>query len=476
MGAAIVKMNTGTGLVSVGYTPGALAITAARHAPSSARFDVDLIDDGHPYRMDQAAQVKDATDATTYFTGTVVDHPETSRSYDVRTVSMRCEGADVLLRRVRVRRAYTDTAAGDIIKDINTKDLGGALTVTAVVDGPVLEEMVFDGETVFEALGRIEEACSGFVLVISPAMACTFDAMDALTASSIVFTDASGAFDPDSVSVRRSASAYYNRVAVIAPAQAGREITESLDQDKDNTYFALKHPISTFLNDGDNKIYDSVNAVSYNARRRGYIAASLSGYDFDWEPKSSVIRRIVSLGLGAVLEVSYVPKAPPLYVVHDKCAIDARGGYPAGVFEHPPIVLDRFVPFEEMVAIALSTLRRHNRREAVELQFTTTTIETSGTLIYPGEPITVDSDRLGISGTYQVQRVVYTDRIPGEWTMTITATLGLAREATQGLGKALRQSSSKADAFVEGEAAGPLFMVPIRSDIEAVCLSTFEEV
>lgn len=477
-----LNIDTGAGSTSRVYVHGSLTVTMRKDAPSSASARLSLTTPGMPYDLDQAATITNG--ATTYFTGTVAAPVVSALNGPVRTVTLAFEGADAILgatgagRRAgpRITGTYSDTAAGDIIKDLNTKRWGSVFTTTDVDDGPVIPEIVFEDETGLGALRRIEEAARGFVLTIDASASIQFKHADDLPAAPFDLVPGARHFIKSTLRVSRGAAAYYNKVVVYGPEQEGQEIKEIIPTKAHGvTYWGGKQGVSKFPTpsggaEGDSAVVDTTNAVTYNARRRGATDDTLGASHFLYQDSQGALKRNTTLTSGNIdLQVSYKPRAPLVYALEDREAIDRRGGRPGGLYEAPPLILGRLVPYAEAVSMALAFLAKHAARQWTQVTFQASTTTAGVTLCEPGQKMTVTLPEEGLSGTFIVSAVVMTQRHPGdEWLMTVTAYQGnVPRSGGAAVSEAVRRARTPPTAFTDLQVDERQLVRTWRDDIGA---------
>ena len=476
-----IQVDTGSGLSTVAHSPG-FRFTEQSARPATLQFTIRTRTSGHPYRVDQDVALLNDAGSTTFFEGTIVGRKVKSiGDGGLRDITITAKASDQILDsgRVRITRRFTDTPAGTIITSINTTELGSTFTATGVVSGPTLSEMVFDGDTVREAFARIEEACVGYALYISASGAITFDLEENLSDAAQDVVPGAYGYDPTQMTIDRGEGTFYNRVVVIGPEQKGEEIKELLVQAPNtNEYWLAKHKISTFESDGTNKVTDTTNTVSYNAKGRGAGADETVGaYDFDWEAGSPTLRRIATMTSGNIdLQVEYVPRVPLIFAVQDTTDIESRGGYPSGVYE-ARVVLDRLMPMKEAVAMGLGFLADHSQREFIQITYKASTATVSR--VTPGQRQTITIPEEGITGAFTIEKVVSIGGEGERFDMLITATQGKRRTSSRSLGEALRtqsQAGSGADSIDGPGRDALLYAAAWRDDIEATCTCTLADV
>jgi len=395
--------------------PGRLRINKRRGSVPTASISVTVPVGTLPYPIGAPVVIDDT--GTTVFSGEVtarteatLEDSETGRTRFVLT----CKGAEVVLDRVRVQGRYTETAAGDIFKDINTR-YGFGYTVTDVDDGPKLETVAFeDRPTAKEAFNTIQRAATGYVWALTAAGSLSFKHLDDLTAANFTLSDSNKPVY--AVKATAKAANYYNKVVVIGADGPGDSFTEFVGPfDAATESWTTKHRVC------GNEDVDAVDDLSnaYPVGAAGEVETSFTdatgkgpGFLFNRSTNRGFIR-LAPLPKGdRTIEFTYCPNHQLVYAYKDKVGAAANGVH------EKELQREGIRTIAEAFREARAFLFEHRNREDLRVVFKTA--------VDPGEPgyvfRSVDWAAHRLAGDYAIESVTASETAPNvlEYTVTIS--------------------------------------------------------
>lgn len=413
--------------VAVGHS--GVAVTERLNGPAVANVGVHVAVGTSPYSRGDQLEVLDG--GTAVFDGiikSIVENPKDPAESGYLSLAINAV-ANIDLDRRRAQGKYTDTAAGDILKDI-ISSYGLSGSTTNIDDGPIIDDIRFDTfPTLKRAFSEVAQSADGYVWHIAANGDYHFNRLEDAASAAYNLTDSGSNYNYTKLRLSRTEASYFNRVIVEGGTGLGGEITETFaGANVTRAWYETKQKVGK---GGANLV--TVKSTTYDLNEASQFDDTVNG-DYVFGSTRRGVQNVIDVETGTgTVEVKYEPVHTILYALSDRVEIAANGIYET-------VINDSAVTTHEGALLkAKGFLRDHGTFE-----YQTVRYETWVDPGAVGQKQTVTISNRNLDGTFILNTIVRQEVVAGIWRYQVTAVEdGVLRATGQRVRTAVQSISGK---------------------------------